>query len=100
MNRTISKPKPQGGIYEHKVKKEHIIYSQTILHSRITGEELSHNIKEFFGDTITPQFINKLRRKQMVFRPPLGSVLNGQISISKIILHGQTMCFQMKAGSF
>ena len=76
VSRAISNPNPQRRIYETKIKKEHIIYiySQTILNPRITGEELSHNIKEFFGDTITPQYINKLRRKQMEFIPPLRSV--------------------------
>lgn len=53
--------KPEIKFYEHKVKKNILyIYSQTILHPQITGEELSHNIKELFGETITPQYTSSL----------------------------------------
>lgn len=79
VKKAVNTLEPIPRVYEKKVKDEHetYIYTQTILNPSITGEELSLKLHEFFGVSLTPQFINEIRRTKLNlnFQAPLRSVL-------------------------
>lgn len=79
---------PQPRIYELKLKEEHktYIHAKTIENPHISGEELAHQLFEFFGLKVSDTTINNYRNKIMQFRQPIRSVYISEQSAEKRFL--------------